>query len=112
MPHLTPMIRGIQASIYLQVSESYDWQSLYEKSYQTSLFVDVLPSGASAETRHVKGTNKCQIAIQSIPERNQLVLFAAIDNLVKGTSGQAIQCFNIAHGFAEDLGLPKIAVLP
>lgn len=105
MPHLVPMVRGIQASVYVQVTENLDWQALYEAYYSNSTFVDVLPAGHSPETRTVRGSNYCRLAVQAFPERNQLVIFSVIDNLVKGAAGQAVQCFNIVNGFDESLGL-------
>lgn len=111
MPHLAPMVRGIQASIYVQTTDiqtsSQEWQRLYEQHYIDTTFVDVLPAGQSPETRSVRGSNYCRIAVQAFPERNQLVIFSVIDNLVKGAAGQAIQCFNLANGFSESLGLEQ-----
>ncbi len=108
MPHLAPMVRGIQASIYVTTTKDQAWQKLYENAYQQSQFVDVMPAGISPETRMVRGSNYCRIGLQVFKERHQLVLFSVIDNLVKGAAGQAVQCFNIAYGIDEHLGLNQL----
>ena len=113
MPHLTPMIRGIQASLYATLKQrDVNLQALYEDMYADEPFVDVLPAGASPDTRNVRGTNTCQLAVCSPPYNDTVVVLAAEDNLVKGAAGQAVQNMNIMFGFAETSGLDLIAAVP
>lgn len=118
VPHLVPMIRGIEATLYAellpaQVNCSLDEvQALYEKRYADEPFVDVMPVGSLPETRSVKGSNFCRIAIHRQAGSNRLIILSVIDNLVKGSSGQAIQNMNLMFGFEEDLGLKQVALLP
>ena len=113
VPHLLPTIRGILSTIYVKLqSPSTDVQALYESCYENEVFVDVLPAGMYPETRTVKGTNMCRLAVQNPLERGQLVIMSAIDNLAKGASAQAIQNMNIMFGFDEALGLSQPALMP
>jgi N-acetyl-gamma-glutamyl-phosphate reductase len=113
VPHLTPMIRGIHATLYSQLTASVaDIQVLYEQRYQQETFVDVLPQGAHPSTRDVKGSNNCQIAIHQPQGENTIVILSVIDNLVKGASGQAVQVMNLMFGLPEDLGLKILALYP
>jgi N-acetyl-gamma-glutamyl-phosphate reductase len=111
-PHLTPMIRGIHATLYAQVSGTPDLQALYEKRYAREPFVDVLPSGSHPETRSVRGSNHCRIAVHKPQGGDTAVVLSVIDNLVKGASGQAVQNMNIMFGFDEGVGLQQVALLP
>jgi len=113
MPHLTPMIRGIQASLYASLlKDDVDLQGLYEDFYRDEVFVDVLEAGLSPETRSVRGTNMCRLAITQPEGSDKVVVLVAEDNLVKGAAGQAVQNMNIMYGFNESLGLNFISVLP
>lgn len=112
VPHLTPMIRGIQATLYAQLTQEQDLQELFEHYYQDEPFVDVMPAGASPQTRSVRGSNYCRIAVTRPDAGNTVVVLSVIDNLVKGASGQAIQCFNLMFGLTEGSGLQQIALLP
>jgi len=113
MPHLVPMIRGIQASLYASLlNEDVNLQSLYEDFYQDEVFVDVMEAGNSPETRSVRGSNMCRIAITRSEGGDKVVILVAEDNLVKGAAGQAIQNMNIMYGFDEVLGLNIVSVLP
>ena len=117
MPHLTPMIRGILASLYAPLKEGVittasELQSIYETRYAGEPFVDVRPAGESPATRSVKGSNRCAIAVTVCGETNTVVVLVAEDNLVKGASGQAIQNFNIMFGMDESTGLNGIALMP
>lgn len=113
VPHLLPMIRGIHATLYGQITgDINDVQSLYEQRYQDELFVDVLPQGAHPDTRNVRGSNKCQIAIHQPQGSDTLVALSVIDNLVKGAAGQAVQNMNIMLGLDENKGLETIALYP
>jgi len=112
VPHLTPMIRGIHATLYAQLTKDVDLQSLYEKRYAGEAFVDVMPAGSHPETRSVRGANHCRIAVHRPQGGNTVVVLSVIDNLVKGAAGQAVQNMNLMFGLAEDAGLKQVALLP
>ncbi|OUR72507.1 N-acetyl-gamma-glutamyl-phosphate reductase [Methylophaga sp. 42_8_T64] len=112
VPHLTPMIRGIHATLYGRLNQDVDLQSLFEQRYANEPFVDVLPAGSHPETRSVRGSNTCRIAVHQPQGSNTVVVLSAIDNLVKGASGQAIQNMNIMFGFEETTAINHIATLP
>jgi N-acetyl-gamma-glutamyl-phosphate reductase len=112
VPHLTPMIRGIHATLYAQLTKDVDLQSLYEKRYAGEAFVDVMPAGSHPETRSVRGANLCRIAVHRPQGGNTVVVLSVIDNLVKGAAGQAVQNMNLMFGLAEDAGLKQVALLP
>jgi N-acetyl-gamma-glutamyl-phosphate reductase len=113
MPHLVPMIRGIQASLYATLlKKDIDLQSLYEDFYKDEIFVDVMEPGLSPETRSVSGSNMCRMAVTQPVESNKVVVLVVEDNLVKGAAGQAVQNMNIMYGFKETLGLNIVSVLP
>lgn len=112
VPHLTPMIRGIHATLYARLSKEIDVQALFEQHYRNEPFVDVLPVGSHPETRSVRGANVCRIAVHRPQGGNTVVVLSVIDNLVKGAAGQAIQNMNIMFGFAENKGLTSLPLLP
>lgn len=112
VPHLTPMIRGIHATLYAQLTKDIDLQSLYEKRYAGEAFVDVMPSGSHPETRSVRGANHCRIAVHRPQGGDTVVVLSVIDNLVKGAAGQAVQNMNLMFGLDEDAGLKQVALLP
>jgi len=115
VPHLLPIIRGIQATVYaraLDVDALPDLQALYAQRYAQEPFVDVLPAGEHPQTRTVKGSNTCRIAIFRPQQRDTLVVMSVIDNLTKGASGQAVQNMNIMCGFDETAGLDLVPILP
>ena len=112
VPHLTPMIRGIHATLYATLKSDVDLQSLYEQRYQDETFVDVMPAGSHPETRSVKGANQCRIAIHRPQGGDTVVVLSVIDNLVKGAAGQAVQNMNIMFALDESAGLNSIALLP
>jgi N-acetyl-gamma-glutamyl-phosphate reductase len=117
IPHLTPMIRGILATLYAAPKpgsnlDAARLQDLYEQAYRDEPFVDVLPQGEFPATRDVKGANCCRISVNYLPHNSQIVVLSAIDNLVKGASGQAVQIMNIILGFEETAGLDNIALAP
>lgn len=105
-PHLVPMQRGILATIYLNLTEAVDInhvKRLYESYYEHDYFVrvvDVLP-----ETKHVSRTNFCDICIKHDPRTNRLIIVSALDNLVKGSAGEAVQNMNLMMGYPETTGL-------
>jgi N-acetyl-gamma-glutamyl-phosphate reductase len=113
VPHLTPMIRGIHATLYGHTRASLDdIQTLYEQRYANETFVDVLPQGSHPDTRNVRGSNMCQISIHQPQGGQTLVVLSVIDNLVKGAAGQAIQAMNLMFGLQEDRGLKILALYP
>jgi N-acetyl-gamma-glutamyl-phosphate reductase len=112
VPHLAPMIRGIHATMYARVTVSKEFQRLYEDRYRGEPFVDVLPNGWEPDTRSVRATNACRIAIHRPHGGGMLVVLSVIDNLVKGASGQAVQNMNIMFGFEETMGLSHLAIVP
>ncbi|MGR8981011.1 MAG: N-acetyl-gamma-glutamyl-phosphate reductase [Gammaproteobacteria bacterium] len=113
VPHLTPMIRGIHATLYGRLQQGgSDLQALYEERYHNEAFVDVLPKGSHADTRNVRGSNNCQIAVHQPQGEQTVVVLSVIDNLVKGAAGQSVQNMNLLFGFIEDLGLKMPALYP
>jgi len=112
VPHLTPMIRGIHATLYARITKEADFQALFEQRYANEPFVDVLPPGSHPETRSVRAANVCRIAVHRPQGGSTLVICSVIDNLVKGAAGQAIQNMNLMFGLPEQSGLQQLAVLP
>ena len=112
IPHLTPMIRGIHATLYANLGKDVDLQALFEARYQDEPCVDVLPAASLAETRSVRGSNMCRIAVHRPQRGDTVVVLSVIDNLVKGAAGQAVQNMNILFELEESTGLQGIALLP
>jgi N-acetyl-gamma-glutamyl-phosphate reductase len=112
VPHLAPMIRGIHATLYGRLSADVDLQALYEKRYEGEVFVDVMPPGSHPETRSVRASNLCRIAVHRPQGSDTVVVLSVIDNLVKGAAGQAVQNLNIMFGFDEEAGLDIVPVSP
>jgi N-acetyl-gamma-glutamyl-phosphate reductase len=112
VPHLTPMIRGIHATLYARITREADFQSLFEKRYANEPFVDVLPPGSTPDTRSVRAANLCRIAVHRPNGGDTLVILSVIDNLVKGAAGQAVQNMNLMFGLDESAGLTQVPVLP
>ncbi len=113
VPHLAPMIRGIHATIYARAAgSSRNLQELFENRYRTEPFVDVMPPGQHPDTRSVRGSNLCRIAVHRPGGGELLVVLSVIDNLVKGAAGQAVQNMNIMFGLDETMGLEMPPLLP
>lgn len=115
VPHLLPMIRGIEATLYAELVNEADFdrlQALYEERYKDEPFVDVMPFGSHPETRSVRGANHCRMALHRQEQSNVVIITSVIDNLVKGAAGQAVQNMNIMFGLNENLGLNAPALLP
>jgi N-acetyl-gamma-glutamyl-phosphate reductase len=112
VPHLTPMIRGIHATLYARLQGSENLQTLYENFYAHEPFVDVMPTGSHPDTRSVRGSNLCRIAVHQPRDGGTAVILSVIDNLTKGAAGQAIQNMNLMCGLAEATGLEQIALMP
>ncbi len=112
VPHLTPLIRGIHATLYAKITKNVDLQALFESRYANEHFVDVLPKGTHPETRSVRGSNLCRIAVHQPQGSDIVVILSVIDNLVKGAAGQAVQNMNIMFNLAETSGLQIVPLLP
>ena len=115
VPHLTPMIRGIHATLYGRLRpgvDASDLQGVFERRYQGEAFVDVMPAGSHPETRSVRASNLCRIAVHRPQGGDIVVVLSVIDNLVKGAAGQAVQNLNIMFGMDEEAGLDIVPVSP
>jgi N-acetyl-gamma-glutamyl-phosphate reductase len=110
-PHLMPMNRGILATVYVRGDTDAVRASLAD-AYQGAAFVQVLPAGHAAQTRSVRGSNRCHLSIHADSRPGRVVIVSAIDNLVKGASGQAIQNMNVMFGFEETAGVEGLGVFP
>ena len=106
------MIRGIHATLYakLLLDQEQDLQTLLRHSYADEPFVDVMPAGSHPETRSVRGSNYCRIAVYRNEQR--VIVLSVIDNLVKGAAGQAVQNFNLMFGYDEKTGLDIVPLSP
>lgn len=106
-PHLVPMVRGILSTIYLKVKGGLDEEALwavYRKHYGQEAFVRLLPPPELPETKYVSGSNFCDISFRLDKRTGRLIVISAIDNLIKGAAGQAVQNMNILMGWPEDAG--------
>ena len=112
VPHLTPMVRGIHATLYSTLSAECDLQTLFEQRYANEPFVDVMPKGAHPETRSVRGANVCRIAVHRPQGGDTVVALSVIDNLVKGAAGQAVHNMNLMFGLPETAGLELVPLSP
>lgn len=116
VPHLTPMLRGIHATLYANLLSPdqpiEEIHAIYEARYRNEPFVDVLPLGSHPDTRSVKTSNMCRIGLHKAGGSGKLVVLSVIDNLTKGAAGQAIQNMNIMFGLDQTLGISSPAVLP
>ena len=112
-PHLAPMTRGILATCYASLREGItlaDVRAAYERAYAREPFVEFV-----TETPHTKwtlGSNRCFVSVTVDEHSQRLIAISAIDNLVKGAAGQAVQCANVMYGLPEMLGLPLEGVYP
>jgi N-acetyl-gamma-glutamyl-phosphate reductase len=111
-PHLTPMIRGIHATLYARITRDADFQAVYEKAYAGEPFVDVMPAGSTPDTRSVRGANTCRIAVHRVGGGDTLMVLSVIDNLTKGAAGQGVQVMNLMFGLPEIAGLESIGLVP
>jgi N-acetyl-gamma-glutamyl-phosphate reductase len=115
-PHLIPMIRGILATVYATLRDPGlvrdDLLTIFQAFYRSSPWVKLLPSGVYPQTKWVLGTNLCYIGIEVDPRTDRVIVMSAIDNLMKGQAGQAIQCLNLMMGWDETLGLPQLSFYP
>ncbi|MFO8155700.1 MAG: N-acetyl-gamma-glutamyl-phosphate reductase [Pseudomonadota bacterium] len=115
VPHLVPMVRGLHATLYARLREPLAEErlrTLFESRYADEPFVDVMPEGAHPQTRSVRGVNTCRLAVHRPVDGDTVVVLSAIDNLVKGAAGQAVQNMNIMCGFNEDEALMAPSATP
>jgi N-acetyl-gamma-glutamyl-phosphate reductase len=115
-PHLIPMVRGILATVYATLRDPGlvrdDLITIYTAFYRASPFVKILPRGIYPQTKWACGTNLCYIGIEVDPRTGRVIVMSAIDNLIKGQAGQAVQCLNLMKGWDEKLGLPQLGFYP
>lgn len=114
-PHLIPMNRGILSTIYVKLAgknTADDLRNILLKAYDGEPFVHILPPGMMPATQQVRGSNDCIIGVFADRIAGQAILVSAIDNLVKGASGQAVQNMNVMYGWPETTGLQMSAVFP
>jgi N-acetyl-gamma-glutamyl-phosphate reductase len=111
-PHLVPMNRGILSTIYVRGRPAEELHAVLAKTYDGEPFVHVLPAGTVPQTSHVRGSNMTMIGVVSDRISGRSILVSALDNLVKGASGQAVQNMNLMLGFPETTGLGQVALFP
>lgn len=114
-PHLTPMSRGILATVYAELNcraDSKELNTLYQMTYQDEQFIFVHPEGRWPQTKWASGTNNCHLALTYDNRTKRVIITSAIDNLLKGASGQAIQNMNILFGLPEKTGLELTPLFP
>lgn len=115
-PHLIPMPRGILSTVYANLRDPGlvrdDLLTIYNAFYRSSPFVEVLPNGVYPQTKWACGTNLCYLGIEVDHRTGRVIVISAIDNLLKGQSGQAVQCMNLMMGWDETAGLPQLAFYP
>lgn len=113
VPHLVPMIRGIEATLYARLTDTtIDLTALYQERFKSEPFVDVMSSGSLPETRSVRGSNQVRISCFRPQGGDIAVIIVVEDNLVKGAAGQAVQNMNLMFGFNETTGLMNLALWP
>jgi N-acetyl-gamma-glutamyl-phosphate reductase len=114
-PHLVPMSRGELCTCYVQLggrAKADDLRTALARAYAASPFVRVVEDGVIPATQHVRGSNFCHIGVFADRLKGRAIVISAIDNLVKGSAGQAIQNFNLMYGFDETLGLEQLPLFP
>jgi len=113
VPHLLPINRGIHTTIYANLLDTkIDVQALFDEYFEKEPFVDVLPAGSHPQTRSVRGSNYCHVAVHRPNNSNKVIVLVVEDNLTKGASGQAIQCMNLMFNLEETTGLKSPGLLP
>ncbi len=113
VPHLVPMTRGIEATLYLRVGDNISrLEELYCTYYKSEPFVELVSASTPPQTKEVSGTNYCKIAVSVSKESGVCVITSVIDNLMKGAAGQAVQNMNLMYGLDETMGLAFIGYYP
>ncbi|MBD2615496.1 MAG: N-acetyl-gamma-glutamyl-phosphate reductase [Nostoc sp. ZfuVER08] len=115
-PHLVPMVRGILATVYATMRDPGlvrdDLITIFSAFYRNSPWIKVCSSGVYPQTKWANGSNLCYIGVEVDPRTGRVIVISAIDNLIKGQAGQAIQCLNLMMDWDETLGLPKLGFYP
>jgi N-acetyl-gamma-glutamyl-phosphate reductase len=114
-PHLAPMIRGIYATIYLRTTDGASAKDLHDvlaNTYREEPFIQVLPFGQVPQSRHVRGSNNCQLGVVADRVDGRAIVISTTDNLLKGAAGQAVQNFNVMFGFPETTALGSVGMFP
>ncbi len=114
-PHLLPITRGILSTVYASLTPGFTRQkieTLYHNLYQNEPFIRLLAEDSFPATQYVRGSNFCDISYKIDPVTNRIIVMSAIDNIVKGASGQAVQNMNIMYGFSETAGLNTAPLFP
>ncbi|MDZ8105522.1 MAG: N-acetyl-gamma-glutamyl-phosphate reductase [Nostoc sp. DedQUE12a] len=115
-PHLIPMVRGILATVYATMRDPGlvrdDLITILSAFYRNSPWIKVCGSGIYPQTKWANGSNLCYIGVEVDPRTGRVIVVSAIDNLIKGQAGQAIQCLNLMMDWDETLGLPKLGFYP
>ncbi|MHA2282102.1 MAG: N-acetyl-gamma-glutamyl-phosphate reductase [Promethearchaeota archaeon] len=113
--HLVPMNRGILCTCYGNLKRAYDYEELrkiYEKYYQNEFFIRLTKKGVYPDTKWVKGSNYCDIGFTVDEDKGKIIIIGAIDNLIKGAAGQAVQNMNLMFNLEENIGLKSIPIFP
>ena len=115
-PHLVPMVRGILSTVYANLRDPglvrEDLHTIYSAFYRHCPWVTVMPSGIYPQTKWAWGTNRCYLSIEVDARTGRVIVMSAIDNLMKGQAGQAVQCLNLMCGLDEQVGLPYQSFYP
>ena len=114
-PHLVPMNRGILVTAYASLTKEVTWEEVraaYDKYYKDEYFVRVLDKDVVPQTRWVEGSNFADVNFKIDPRTNRIVMMGAIDNMVKGAAGQAVQNMNLMFGLPESEGLELVPMFP
>ena len=114
-PHLVPMNRGILATSYAKLTREVTYEevkAIYDKYYANEQFVRVLKKDVAPETRWVEGSNYVDVNFKIDERTGRIIMMGAMDNLVKGAAGQAVQNMNIMFGFKENEGLCQVPLFP
>lgn len=115
VPHLIPVNRGILSTVYCKPNQPINYEQIREafaQLYRNDKFIRLLPKGISAETKWVKGSNYMDIGIFLDERTNRIIITSALDNLIKGAAGQAVQNMNIMFGLKEETGLDRVSMFP
>ncbi|MDY3730530.1 MAG: Asd/ArgC dimerization domain-containing protein, partial [Candidatus Choladocola sp.] len=114
-PHLVPMNRGILITAYASLKKTVSYEevkAVYDKYYEKERFVRVLPKDVCPQTKWVEGSNYVDVNFKIDPRTNRVIMMGAMDNLVKGAAGQAVQNMNLLFGVEESKGLQMVPVFP
>ncbi|MGK7889039.1 MAG: N-acetyl-gamma-glutamyl-phosphate reductase [Leptolyngbyaceae cyanobacterium] len=116
VPHRVPAVRGLLATAYATLRDPGlvrdDLLTIYQVFYRRCQWIKILPNGTYPQTKWTTGTNFCHIGIETDQRTGRVMVMTALDNLLKGQAGQAIQCMNIMMGWEEQVGLPEMGVYP